>query len=172
MRLRPLDRQDRLLQVVDQEPRAAVLDDLRQGPGAARDDRSPRRHRLDRHEPERLRPRPEHHRRQRTGVQLVALRQADLAEELDDPLVDRRRDDLLEELALSLVVDLGGHPQRQPGRPCKLDRVRDALFRRDAADEGEIADRPATEGRTGRGPDRAGSSRPSWPAGTNGAGSR
>ena len=42
-------------------------------PGAAGDHRRPGRHRLDRHQPERLRPAAEHHRRQGTRVQRVAL---------------------------------------------------------------------------------------------------
>jgi hypothetical protein len=64
---RLVHRQGRFLQVVNQETRASMFDDLGQGAGAARDDRSAICHRLDGHEPEWLWPCAEHHRRQGTG---------------------------------------------------------------------------------------------------------
>ena len=114
---RPLNRQDSLLEVVDQETGAAVLDEVRQGAGASCDDWCPRRHGFDRHEAERLWPRSKHQGRQGTRTQLVALGRADLTEELDDALVDRRSDDFVDKIALPLIVDLGSDPKGQPGRP-------------------------------------------------------
>ena len=64
--------------------------------GPAGDHRRAGRHRLDRDEPERLRPVAEHHRRERAGVQRVALARPDLAQEVDLVRVDRGLDDLVE----------------------------------------------------------------------------
>ena len=105
-------------------PVDAVLDRLGERAGAAGDDRRPGRHRLDRDEPERLRPAAEHHRREGAGVQRVALERPDLAQELDSCVVDRRLHDLVEVLLLARVVNtLAATRSGTPGPAAELDRV-------------------------------------------------
>src|SRR5258706_15750015 len=115
-----------------------MLDRLGQRAGASGDDRGPGRERLDGHETERLRPGAEHHRRERARVERIALEGSPLAEELDDPLVDRGLYDLVEVSLLVLVVDLGRHLEGQPRPSGELDYVGDPLLRGDPANEGEI----------------------------------
>ena len=133
-----LDRELRFGQVVDEEAGEAVLHRLGQAAGPPADDRRPGRHRLDRDQPERLRPRAEHQGREGACVECVTLGRTELTEELDDPFVDGGLDDLVEMLDLMRVVDLGRHPERDARSARELDRVRDALLGGHAPDEREI----------------------------------
>ena len=72
-----------LAPVVDDDPRATVVDHLGHGAPAGRDHRRPAGHRLDHHEPERLLPRDREERRARVLEQLDLLPVRHLADVLD-----------------------------------------------------------------------------------------
>ncbi len=127
------------------KPRLAVDHRLDQRTGASGDHRRPRRHRLDRDQPERLGPATQHHGRQGTRVQRVALLGAELAQELDRPVVDGGLDDLPEVPLLRVEVDLGRDLERDAARAAEGDRVLDALLGRDAAHERQVVARPVLE---------------------------
>src|SRR4051794_32618723 len=130
--------EDRLVQIVDKEAVDAVLNRLRQGTGATGDDRGAGRHRFDRHEPEWFRPCAEHHRGTGAGNYRVAGGGAELAEELDDALIDRRLNDLAEVVVLGLVVDLGDYFQRHACASRKFDCLSHSLLGCHTSDEDEV----------------------------------
>ena len=105
------------------------------------DDRRAAGERLDRDQPERLRPRAGHQRRVRLGEQLVAVRLLELAEELDRRAgrLERGHEDVRRSSPARAAsrAGLGGDPERAPGRLRDLDRLDDPLLRRHPADEAQ-----------------------------------
>ena len=136
--LHRVDRRDRVIHRVAQNARDAVGDDLWYGAIAESDHRCAGRHRLDHHEAEGLRPIDREGEREGVAEEILLLFLVDLADELDEGMVDHRLDDLVPVILVSLV-DLRGDLQRNAGADRHLDRTVGALLRGDAAEEGEVA---------------------------------
>ena len=107
-------RGDRFVDALDQEAVAAVLDHLRCRAVAPGDDRRSRRHRLDHHQPERLRPVDREQQGARAAEESRLVGIADLADELDQRVVEQRLDLVLEIGGVG-VVDLGRDLQLHAG---------------------------------------------------------
>ena len=71
----------------------------------------------------------------------IALPRRQLAEELDDALLNRRLNDLIEMHLLMRVVDLRRHTQGHSRAAGQIDRISHALLSRAAADEDELVAR-------------------------------
>ena len=140
---RPFHRGDRFLHAFHQKAVASMLDHFRRRAVAPGDDRRSRRHRLDHHEAKWFRPvdREEHGARAAEECGLVGI--ADLADELDQRVVEQRLDLILEISGVG-VVDLGSDLQLHAGAPGDLDRAVGTLLRRDPPDKGEIVASPRT----------------------------
>src|SRR5689334_1114461 len=95
-------------------------------------------HGLDHGQAERLRPIDGKEQGQRFPEKLGLGALIDLADILHAGLIDERRD-LLPEIDLVRLVDFGRDLQRDSERPGELDGAVGTLFRRDAADERQIA---------------------------------
>jgi len=122
-----------------------VADDLRQRPGAHRQDGRPRGHGFDRDQAERLRPVAGHDRRIAPSEELVAIPPFELAKELDDRargFRGRAKDGFVVVPLPSGRADLGRDAQAPPGQPGQLDRFDDPFFGRDPADERQVVAGP------------------------------
>ena len=134
----PIDRGDRADLVLDDKAGDAVVDDLGDRAAVEGDDGRSARHRLDHHEPERLRPVDRHQQADRAAQELRFLAVADLADVVDERIVLDHRPDQLVIIVLVGAIDLGGDLQRDAASRRDLDRAVDAFLRRDAAEHGEI----------------------------------
>ena len=101
------------------------------------DDRRPARHRLDHHQPERLRPVDREEQRAGAAKEVGLLVGTDLADELHVHGAQQGLDLALVVLAIG-VVHLGRDEQVEPGPARDLDGPVGALLRRDAPQEGEV----------------------------------
>src|SRR6185369_1673651 len=111
----------------DEETRAPVVDDLGDGAMRVGDDGSSARHRFDHHESERLRPVDGKQQRTRVAQEVRLGVLTDLADALDDRIVEKRAN-LLVEIAPVGRIDLRGDLQRNLRPPRDLDGTIDALF--------------------------------------------
>ena len=132
------NRLHRVFERVDEGTGHAVLEHLGHRARRHGDDRGAACHRLDHDQPERLRPVDREKERGRVPEELGLVLIADLADELDERMVEQRLDLGMEELLVDRV-HLGGEAQRHAHRLRDLDGTIDALLRRDAAQEGEVA---------------------------------
>ena len=136
-----LRRRDRLVQRVDDVARDPVAHHLRHRAASKRDHRRTAGHRLDHHQPERLRPVDREQQRRRVAQEVVLLRLADLTHELD-ARVGHHGFDLRLEVFLILLVDLGGDLQRHAQPHRDVDRAIEALLGRHPAQKRQVAPRP------------------------------
>ncbi len=142
--VQPLDAREEEGHVPDVVPEPAVdalAEDLGQAADPAGDDRRATGQRLDRDEPERLRPCARHQGRVARREQLVTFGRRDLAEVFDGRTgrLQGRQEDLVVVVALSRDrADLGGDPDPPAGRLGDLHRVDDALLGVDAAHEAQL----------------------------------
>src|SRR5579875_3258345 len=132
-----LHRARSLLDAVDDETRHTVLDDLRHRAAWERNDGRAAGHRLNDDEPEGLRPVDRKEQRARIAEECALLSLPDLADELDERMIEQRADALLEVLPVG-VVDLGRDLERQPCETGDLDRPVGPLLGRDPPEECEI----------------------------------
>src|SRR5581483_9350671 len=135
---RAVDEGGEVAVVVGDEPRDAVLDDLRHRAAARREHGSPARHRLDHHEAERLLPVDREERREGAGEEVALLGLRHLSEVLD-PAAEARADEAVEVRLLERLALLARDPEGQPGRTRDLDRQVAALLRAHPAEEEEVA---------------------------------
>src|SRR5260221_4352378 len=100
---------------IDDEPTQPILDDFGYGPATEGDHRRAVRHCLDQHETERLRPIYRKQQRQRIAEKRSLVGLTDLADELDQRILQQRHD---RGLVISAIdrIDLGGNLQRQPDK--------------------------------------------------------
>jgi hypothetical protein len=131
------------LRILDRETRDAVVDDLRHRSLAARDDGRAAGHRLDHHQTERLRPVDRQQQGERVAEEVVLLSIADLADELDQRIVEQVLDG--GEVFPVGLVDLGRDPERHAEVLRDADRTIDALLGRDPAEESEVLARLLVE---------------------------
>src|SRR5215210_4224250 len=146
-----LDGSLRFGEVVDQESALAMLNGLGQATGSAANDRCAGHHRLDRHQPEWLRPRTQHHGRQRAGDQRVAIVWLKLAHELGHAIRYRRLYGTVQHLLFVTFMRLAGNLERDTRSASKVNRLLNALFPGHPADQGQVVPWLLAEQRIGGG---------------------
>src|ERR1041384_1992808 len=118
-----------LSDVLDYKPGYPVLDDLRHRAVPEGDDGGSRRHRLDQHQTERLRPFDWKQQGRGFSEKPALLAVPNLPHKLDHRIVQERRDDLRKIFAVHRI-DLSCHAQLCAGLPCNGDRPLGSLLRR------------------------------------------
>ncbi len=165
-----IDRRDRAGFVLDDEAGQPVVDDLGDRAAVIGDHRRAAGHRLDHHQAERLRPVDRHQQPDRAAQEFRLLGIADLADEVDQRIVLDQRANEFVVIFLVGAIDLGGDLERNAAAGGDLDRAVDALFRRDAAEHGQIAGRHRLRRQQLFPAGRDGWCAPSWPAAPDAAG--
>jgi len=120
-----------------EESRATVASSSGTEPQGPRDHRRAARHRLDHHEAERLRPVDGEQQRAGAAEEGGLADVLDLPDEFDERIVEERRDDALDVLAI-VCVDLGGDAQRHAHALGHLDGDLGLLLRRQPAEERQV----------------------------------
>ncbi len=133
-----IDRADRAGFVLDDEAGEAVFDDLRHRAAVVGDDRRTARHRLDHHQPERLRPVDRHQQRNRAAQERRLVGVTDLADVLDIRRIEHRMDLFFVVVAIR-PIDLCSNFERNAAMFGNPDRTIDTFLRCDASEKGEVA---------------------------------
>ncbi len=141
----PTGRCDRLVDGLDDEATNAVGNDFRHGAIAESNHRRAGGHRLDHHQAKGLGPVNREQQRQGMPEEVALGALVDLADELDQGMVEQRRDDLV---VVGLIgrINLGSDLQRNASLNGDLDRTIRSLFRGNAAQEGKILPADLVEG--------------------------
>ena len=121
------DRRRQILEVVDDDPGAAIVDDLRDRATPGRHDRCAAGHRLDHHHAERLIPRDREHQAGRPRIQL-ALERGIRLPDIFRVRAQQRTHLTVEVLLLGRLVELAGEDDAASRAPCRLDRGVGALI--------------------------------------------
>src|SRR5262252_6077213 len=133
-----IDGLERFALGVDDEAGAARLDDFGNRSAVPGDDRSSACHGFDHDQSEGFRPADREYQRQRVGEKLRLVLRADLANELDQRIIEERADDAVE-IDLVGTVHLGSDTQRNACGPCEPYGTVRPLLRCNPAKKGEIA---------------------------------